>query len=153
MNAPQYPPTPGQPYLPAAEKKRKKWPWVVGGIVVVFIAIIGGCAALIGGAAKHVSDEANRVVSVTYRVTGNEQTASITYTDKDFNMAQETNATLPWTRDVQITGFGKLASLNVTNSDADDAESKCEILVDGQVKYTQTAKGPYASADCSGDVG
>jgi hypothetical protein len=153
MNASQYPQMLGQPYVPPAEKKRKKWPWIVGGIVLVFIAMIAGCAALIGGAAKHVSDEANRVVSVTYRVTGNEQTASITYTDKDFDTAQETNASVPWTKDVQISGFGKIASLTVTNGDADDAESKCEILVDGQVKYTQTAKGPYASANCSGDVG
>ncbi|MCF8607386.1 MmpS family protein [Gordonia sp. HY442] len=90
-------------------------------------------------------------MTVTYRVTGT-GSASITWTDKDFNMAQETDASLPWEKEVVVTGFAKSASLTVTNDQTDGASSKCEIVVDGQVKYTQTASGPFASASCSGMV-
>ena len=156
---PQYPQSghPEQPYggqyppqLPP--KKRKKWPWIVGGIILLFVAMVGGCMALIGGAANEIDKEINREVTVTYRVTGN-GTGSITWTDKDFNMAQETDATLPWEKQVVVSGLGKTASLTVTNSSDDGTESTCEIIVDGQVKFTQTAKGPFASAHCSGSVG
>ena len=142
----QYP-----PQTPPA-KKRKKWPWILGGIILLFVAMFGGCMALIGGAANEIDKEINREVTVTYRVTGN-GTGSITWTDKDFNMAQETDATLPWEKQVVVSGLGKTASLTVTNSSDDGTESTCEIIVDGQVKFTQTAKGPFASAHCSGSVG
>ncbi|QHN28286.1 hypothetical protein GII33_22225 [Gordonia pseudamarae] len=151
-------PYPGQPYggqyppqTPPA-KKRKKWPWILGGIILLFVAMFGGCMALIGGAANEIDKEINREIAVTYRVTGT-GSGSITWTDKDFNMAQETDASLPWEKQVTISGFGKTASLSVTNSSDDGATSTCEIIVDGQVKYTQTAKGAYASAHCSGSVG
>lgn len=142
----QYP-----PQMPPA-RKRKKWPWILGGIILLFVAMVGGCVALIGGAANEIDKEMNREVVVTYRVTGT-GTGSITWTDKDFNMAQETDAPLPWEKQVTVSGFGKIASLTVTNSSDDGATSTCEIVVDGEVKYTQTAKGPFASANCSGSVG
>ncbi|HQV20788.1 MAG: hypothetical protein KDB67_03510 [Gordonia sp.] len=142
----QYP-----PQMPPA-RKRKKWPWILGGIILLFVAMVGGCVALIGGAANEIDKEMNREVIVTYRVTGT-GTGSITWTDKDFNMAQETDAPLPWEKQVTVSGFGKIASLTVTNSSDDGATSTCEIVVDGEVKYTQTAKGPFASANCSGSVG
>ncbi|MDL9938431.1 MmpS family transport accessory protein [Gordonia sp. ABSL1-1] len=150
----QYPaqPYPGQPY-PVLPKKKRVWPWVLGGITLVFLLVMGGCVALIGGAANEIDKESKREVTVVYRVTGNGANASITFTDKDFNIAQETNAKLPWEKTVVITGLGKTASLTVTNDENDNAKSTCEILVDGQVRFTQTAAGPYASATCSGDVG
>ncbi|WOC11936.1 MmpS family transport accessory protein [Gordonia sp. MP11Mi] len=141
-----------QPYPYQPPKKRKVWPWIVGGIILVFVAIIGGCVAIVGSAVDSVDKESKREVTVTYRVTGTGAT-SITWTDKDFNTAQDTNASLPWEKTVTVTGFAKAASLTVTNDESDNASSKCEILVDGQVKYTQTANGPFASASCSGSVG
>ncbi|AUH69800.1 MULTISPECIES: MmpS family transport accessory protein [Gordonia] len=146
----------GQPYPYAPQppaKKRKKWPWIVGGLVVLFIAVIAGCSAMVGGVANEIDKAANSTATVTYRVTGG-GTASVTYSDKDFNMAQDTAAQLPWTKDVTLQGFGKIASLTATNDFEADASQTitCEILVNGQVKNTQTSKGPAATANCTYSV-
>ncbi|ALG83898.1 MmpS family transport accessory protein [Gordonia phthalatica] len=151
---PQQPNPYGQQYVPQpVPTKRKKWPWIVGAIVVVFIAIVAGCSAMVGGVANELDKQANSTATVTYRVTG-DGAAMITYSDKDFNMAQDTQAALPWEKEVTLTGFGKLASLSATNDFEAAAGQKitCEILVNGQVKNTQTSSGPAASAHCTYSV-
>ncbi|MGW4634190.1 DUF4352 domain-containing protein [Nocardia sp. NPDC004415] len=59
MSNPQYPAHPGaapqQPYYPQPPRKRKVWPWVLGGFFLAVIALFGGCAALIGSAAEEVA--------------------------------------------------------------------------------------------------
>ncbi|WP_084638251.1 MmpS family transport accessory protein [Gordonia shandongensis] len=144
---PDQPYQPQQPYQPP--KKRKKWPWIVGIIVVVFIAIIGGCAAFVGGVANEIDKESKSTVDVTYRVTGDGTAGSIVYSDANFNSAQDTEASLPWEKKVTLTGFGKVASLTASNSFDGNGKITCEILVDGTVKNSQTANGPGASASCS----
>lgn len=153
-----YPQQPQQPFQPAAPyippKKKAKWPWIVGGIILFIILGIAGCSALFVGAANEVDKESKEVVEVTYRVEGSGSTASITFTDKGTNMGQETQASIPWEKKVSIDGLGKYASVTAT-ADYDAAATdtiSCKILVDGQVKFEQTAKGPLATASCSGSV-
>lgn len=155
-----YPPQPGQPYpqqpYQQPPKKKKVWPWIVGAIILIIILFFAGCMAFFGGVANEIDKESNRTVEVTYRVTGEGGTASsITFTDADWNTAQDTSVSLPWEKKVSIDGLGKLASLMASNSidAAPGTAITCEILVDGEVKYTNTATGPGASASCSGDVG
>lgn len=148
----QQPPYPPQaPYQPPP-KKRKVWPWVVGGIIVLFIAVVGGCAAMIGGVANELDKESNSTAAVTYRVTGDSSTGMVTFSDANFNMAQDTAAALPWEKTVTLTGFGKLASLTASNTFDGSGKITCEILVGNEVKNTQTANGPGASASCSYSV-
>jgi hypothetical protein len=54
---------PPQGYYPPqpAPKKRKKWPWVVGGLAVVMLAGCAGAFALVGAGAKSVSDGLNEM--------------------------------------------------------------------------------------------
>lgn len=55
---------PGQPYGYAPQqppKKRRKWPWIVGGLVIVMIAGCVGIFAIFVGGAKVVSDAANEM--------------------------------------------------------------------------------------------
>ncbi|GAA3968010.1 MmpS family transport accessory protein [Gordonia caeni] len=155
------PPGPQQPY-PAgpppqyqAPKKKKVWPWILGGVILIFILFIGGCMALFGGVANEIDKESKRTVEVTYRVTGDGGPVSVTYSDANFNISQDTEVPLPWEKEVTIDGLGKTASLTATNNfqAATGSTVTCEILVDGAVKYTNTASGPAASASCSGDVG
>ena len=144
-------PNPNQPYpYQPPPKKRKVWPWVVGAIVLVLIAVIGGCMALVGGVANEIDKESKSEAVVTYRVKGEGTGVTITYSDKDFNTAQETQASLPWEKNVTLTGFGKTASLTATNDVQASAGTPitCEIVIDGQVKNTQTSKGPAATASC-----
>ncbi|MEV0684572.1 DUF4352 domain-containing protein [Nocardia sp. NPDC050378] len=67
MSHPQHtnPGAPQQPYYPQPPKKRKVWPWVLGGFLLAVLALFGGCVALIGGAANEVakSEQARSVAA------------------------------------------------------------------------------------------
>lgn len=91
---------------------------------------------------------------VTYRVTGDGSSAAVTYTDNDVNMGQDTAASLPWEKKVTLKGFVKIASLTATNTIEAGPSTKitCEILVNGEVRFTQSGTGPGASASCSGSI-
>ena len=51
-----YSPAPGQPYPPQYPKKRKKWPWIVGGILLVMVLGCFGVFTLILGGTKAAVD-------------------------------------------------------------------------------------------------
>ncbi|MFE1595945.1 DUF4352 domain-containing protein [Nocardia sp. NPDC058705] len=57
MSNPQHPNpvAPQQPYYPQPPRKKKVWPWVLGGFVLAVLVLFGGCAALIGTAANEVA--------------------------------------------------------------------------------------------------
>ncbi|WP_227983226.1 MmpS family transport accessory protein [Nocardia spumae] len=153
-NAPQaqYPQNSPPAYYPAPPKKRKKWPWVLGGIVLFFVLLMGSCMALVGGAVNSVDKESKREVTVTYQVEGTGPDSSITYSGRDFNIAQENGATLPWSKQVTIDGLGKTVSLSATN-DEKGGDVTCRILLGDKVISEQKSSGPFASASCTGDAG
>jgi hypothetical protein len=41
----------------AAPTKRKKWPWILGAVVLAMVLGFAGCVALVGGAAVKVADQ------------------------------------------------------------------------------------------------
>lgn len=137
----------GQPPLPP--QKKKKWPWILLAIVVVFIALFAGCTALVGGAINSVDEESKKEVVVTYEVTGDSEGAIITYTANDSNLSQDTAATLPWTKDVTVTGLIKVATVTASNSYDGTGAITCKIIVDGKVLTENTANGAGASASCT----
>ncbi|GAA4402148.1 MmpS family transport accessory protein [Tsukamurella soli] len=149
--------TPNPPYPPQAyppiqpPKKRRIWPWVLLGILVVFIAIVAGCTAMVGSAVKSVSDDSKRVVHVTYKVTGDSQDATITY-DMNGNTTQDSSVALPWSKQTDVTGISKYVSLLASNGIEGTGSITCQVLVDGKAIITNTASGPGASASCSGSV-
>ncbi|MBB3039586.1 MmpS family transport accessory protein [Hoyosella altamirensis] len=147
----QYGPPPG--YYQQPPKKKKKWPWILGGIILFFVLIFGGCMALIGGVATELDRESEREVTVTYEVEGDTQSASITYSGRDFNTAQDTNVALPWTTDVTIAGLGKTVSLSASNDYDTGGQITCRIRVGEQVISEQTSSGPFATASCIGNAG
>ncbi|WP_410870333.1 DUF4352 domain-containing protein [Nocardia sp. A7] len=58
MTNPQYPANPHvpqQPYYPQPPRKKKVWPWVLGGFALAVLVLFGGCVALIGTAANEVA--------------------------------------------------------------------------------------------------
>lgn len=152
---PQQPYPGGPPPQYQQPKKKKVWPWILGGVILVFILFIGGCLAFFGGVANEIDKESQRTVEVTYRVTGDGGPASVTYSDAGLNISQDTEAALPWEKNVVIDGLGKTATLTATNDfqAASGSTITCEIVVGGEVLYTNTASGPAASASCSGSVG
>lgn len=144
----QYPQNPYPHYpAPPLEKKRKKWPWIVLGIFVVIFGSIGGCMAVVGGAINAVDEDAKKQVEVVYRVKGTGN-PNVSYYSENSNRAEESDVTLPWQKTVKVTGFLKTATIWVHNGHRNPGTATCEIVVDGEVKSTQTAKGEFASAQC-----
>ncbi|MDH6284261.1 hypothetical protein [Prescottella agglutinans] len=159
QNPPQQSPMPGAipPGYQLQPVKKKKWPWVVVGIVLVFILLIGGCVAVLGKAVDEVDKQINSTAAVSYEVSlghpvqGGVLTTNIavTYTTGDGNISQDTAATVPWQKDVEVTGFTKYVSVGATN-DATDQMISCTIRQGDRVISTNTASGPFASVSCSG---
>lgn len=143
-------PQQGGGYYPPPPKKRKKWPWIVLAIVIVFIAGIASCAALVGGAVNSVNEDSKKVVQVTYEITGDGPGGIATYTSGNLDMAQDTNIQIPWTKEVGITGFGKSVSLTATNGFDSQGSITCAIKQGDKVISTNTASGPGATTTCSG---
>ncbi|MGV9414774.1 DUF4352 domain-containing protein [Nocardia sp. NPDC003693] len=62
MTNPQHPqqpwPTqPPAPHYPQPPKKRRVWPWVLGGFFLCILVLFGGCTLLIGSAANEVAKQ------------------------------------------------------------------------------------------------
>lgn len=132
--------------------KKKKWPWILGGILLVILLIVGGCIAVLAGVVKSVDDESKSVVDVHYEVTGTGLASSVLYTGDNMNSAQDTGVPLPWIRDVKISGLLKFVTLTASNG-AEGGTITCKITRGATVISTQTANGPYASVSCSGNAG
>ncbi|WP_245558237.1 MmpS family transport accessory protein, partial [Nocardia thailandica] len=143
---PGYPPSGAYPPPP---KKRKIWPWVLGGVLLVILLGFAACFALVGTTVNEIDKEINRAVTVTYQVDGSSDASSITYSGKNMDIAQDTDVTLPWTKEVSVDGFAKTVTLTAS-AGADGGQVTCRILVGDKVIAEQTANGPYASASCSG---
>jgi hypothetical protein len=145
-----YPP-PGYYQQPPQKQKKPVWPWVLGGILLVIFLGIGGCVAFVGLVATGIDSESKREVTVKYEVTGTGDTVAITYSGRDFNIAQDTGVSLPWSTDVTIDGLGKTVTLTGTRG-AGDGTVTCRISTNGRVISEQTSTGPFASAICNGSA-
>ncbi|MFE9788960.1 MmpS family transport accessory protein [Nocardia salmonicida] len=133
-------------------KKRKVWPWVLGGMALVILIFFAACVALFGGIANEIDKEVNSTVNVTYEVDGTGQASSITYSGGNSDVSQDTDASLPWTKEVTVDGFIKAVTLTAS-AGPDGGEITCRIKVGDRVIAEQTSSGPFASASCSGDAG
>ena len=138
---------PSPEYRPPRAKVR--WPWIVGGFVLILVLL---AAAGFMISAEDSDDDAGDEITVTYEVRGTGSEAAVTYLGRDQGMAQETGVSLPWSKDVLISGWDRIVSMTAANGPA-GGDITCRILVDGRVMTEQTSSGPYASASCSGDAG
>lgn len=147
---------------------------IVLGIIIAFILIVGGCAALVGGAMESAStnSEVTEVEEspsgkksekkgsekateesgdvVVLRVTGKGTTrASITYADPNMEMTQETNARLPWTKKFKVDDVGILGfSITAQNNNGSGSIS-CSIREGSETLSENTSKGGYAVVTCN----
>ena len=144
MTGPNYNYPPPGYYYQQPPKKRPVWPWVLGTVFVMIFLGIAGCLALIGGVANNINRESQRQVAITYQVEGSGGSVSVTYSGSDFNSAQDTDVTLPWTKQITISGFLKTVSLTATNGSSGGTVT-CRILADGNVVAQQTSSGPFAT--------
>jgi hypothetical protein len=159
-------PTGQWPPPPPAPKKSRKWPWIVGGVVLLIVLISainsGGSPAPTGatGAAPSAApssapsaagggaeSSAPAASGVVFEVTGSGRATSISY-GTNGGVSQANGERLPWTESVEASdGFGVYSLTAQSNG---SGEITCRITVDGEEIARQTSTGQYAVVSCSG---
>lgn len=162
--APQ-PPRPPQPAAPAA-KKRRKWPWILGGLVVLIIvsavASNGGTKASNQPAGAPAGNEAPAHQqppqaanhTVVYKVAGTAKTASnITYvTDGMTTTNQESSPKLPWSKTITLPAGQALQMVSISAQGPGKGTIDVTIEVDGKPLKEAHADG-YGVAMANGNIG
>lgn len=158
MSAPQQQWPPAQP-----PKKRRKWPFVLGGLVV--LGVIIGVSSGGGDPAPAATASAPKVETpavqqsgtdvITYEVTGKGTAGNITYVkDSNMGMQQANGVDLPWKKDVSMDGgaftFQPL-TLSAQSGSGGGGDISCRILRNGEEVTSSTSSGPYAVVTCSGN--
>jgi hypothetical protein len=175
MTGPQYPQQPyGQPYppqYPQPPKKRKVWPWV---LLIVVLAMFGGCVAIVGTAgheaAKAIDAAATSIQSaadappesipplvpkapggkgktVVYEIISDADLRSVTYWDENSELQQLHDTTAPWSITVTNTSTAVIAG---AGAQTNGTSVTCRVTVDGKVKDEKTSTGKYAVVNCTG---
>ncbi|MER5729405.1 hypothetical protein ABT084_13880 [Streptomyces sp. NPDC002138] len=140
---------PSQGGAPPLPRKRRRWPWVLLGVLLL---LLGGCAALFGVFVHEVSQEAGRPARIAYAATGRASGVTISYSswhNGNVSTSQVNGRTLPWTKEITTKGYVKGGSLIVTLG-AQGGAAACSVTVDDGPPVTASAVGPFASAVCSG---
>lgn len=154
---------------PPPAKKRKKWPWILG-ILVVLIVIIavstsqgGGDSsntattvapsASAGGGAAPATTQASGD-ALLYEVTGDGTTSAgnITFFSAGGQQSQETDATLPWSKELRgDKGAFTITGVTAQNG-ADGGTIRCKITKNGKVEAENSSSGAYAVVSCNGKL-
>jgi hypothetical protein len=170
----QQPPAPQPPAAQEPPRRRKKWPFIVGAIVALFVIIgiaNGGgsqpgttpagapTVAALPSAAVPAAPAESGTDTITYEVTGDSvsKANNITYVkDSNFGMQQETSTKLPWKKDVEMeSGLFTAQPMTLTAQSGSDKSGSitCRILKNGEEVTSSTSSGPYAVVTCSGGLG
>lgn len=138
-----------QSQVPQAEK-RKTWPWVVAGVAVIAVVLLGSLVLLLADSEEDDERDAAATAVVSYDVAGRGD-MNVSFNDRNLNQASEWNQMMPWHREVTLTGVGSLASVSATAPADAAVRSKitCTISVNGKVIDTQTASGAGANVSCN----
>ena len=158
--------TPPSNVIYIEKPRKKKWPWILGIIAALLLLILGGCAALIGGASKSVNDAVSEAATSS-AATHDGQPAE---TEKSDTRTIELKATATGTGNVlhgaagstnteQFEGEWSKTINDVPNKDGYvltvtgdimDPNSKvtCQVLVDGKVEKEATGTGSGGGASC-----
>lgn len=163
-----------QPY-PPAPRRRRRWPWIVGGIlaVIVIAGIAGGVRG--GGSAAPAAPSttgnplagADIAISsvlaatpttaapdtIVYTITGR-RSSMIDYVNPGpgFQQSQITDqTTLPWSKTFTAApGSYTSMLLSLTAQNAGTGSISCSISIDGKVVASNTSSGQYAIVECQG---
>lgn len=135
---------PGGPVDRSGEPRRTWWPWILGtALLVVAAGVVGVIAS--------ISSDVSRTVTVAYNVTGTARDVTITYVtwEKENRVVHSARASgLPWRMEAETTGFVRGRILEVMTGPG-GGRATCSVVVDGGEPRTDTARGRYATAECS----
>src|SRR4051812_40637025 len=142
-----------QPGEPRRDKLRRAGFWI---IALVALAIVSAALtrAAAGGASSGGDDNSRFTpnlpteVSLTFEISGAATEAtSISYLGNGFQITQETNVPLPWTKTVSYTSGTTGVNINAQN--AGSGTIACSITRDGQLIAQNESSGDYAVVGCA----
>jgi len=175
MKQPYSPPYPPQSAAQPVKTKKKRWPWIVVGVVALLFVIgiaTGGGKPGTGDAATGVP-AGNEVSSsaapaaeqqpaakaaatertVIYKVTGTGKASSLTYTtDGMTSTNQEADVKLPWTKTLKLPAGEAFQMVSLMAQGSGKGELKAAIEVDGTLFKEASAQG-YGIAMANGNIG
>jgi hypothetical protein len=138
---PGYPP-PAAPGHHATPTKRR-WPWIVGGIIAAVVLVVVVGTAVIFTVAR---DDQPHAVTVTYEVTGT-GSAEITYHGSDGGFTGPSTETLPWRKQVTMGGEHSFVEVSVERAKSSDEPLRCRITADGKVIKEDESVGAFVFCD------
>ena len=137
---------------PAKKLTRRPLLWTLLVIAVIF----GGCSSNGAGVNTSFLSQTHQRQTVVYSVSGSgtPKTPLITYAtlrggSGQQGLAQVSNADLPWSKTIKVSGQITAFSVSVQNGPVGLSYVVCKITENGKVLTTNTAKGPFAFASCS----
>lgn len=146
-----------------AARKRRKWPWVVAGVVLLVIAVGNaiGVGSSIPPTPTSLPPGSNPGVParspqapgslIVYEVTGRGPANKITYLKEGFSQEQQTSATLPFRTELRFAEKVGMGALSLTAQNGSrGGEITCRITVDGEVVNEATSTGQSAVVNCHG---
>lgn len=143
------------PPPPPAKKSWGKYLAVFGAIFTMSLVAIAALSS--GGGAGSAFSTTPKTHTVTYRVEGSASVADITYENAFGDTSQESDIDVPLTRErdggqgLILNDMEKGDFLYISAQNGDDSGSiTCIIEVDGVVVKTNTSRGGYTIATCSG---
>ncbi|WP_020495290.1 MmpS family transport accessory protein [Sciscionella marina] len=146
---------------PRPAKKRRKWPWIVGAIVVI-AAIGGGIGGAAGGGSADADDTSGKPTTaqdqprpaqtekdekpqVTYKITTSDGTAADVTWMNGGSQSQDNGAKTPWSKTVPVESFD-MYSLTAQNKGS--GKIACSVEKDGKVLKQAESSGQYAMVSC-----
>lgn len=160
----QYPQNNQYGYGQPPKKKRKKWPWVLGILVLLGILLFGGCAALMGGAMNAAEEATNDSTSSDSTPAAGGETKEAAGADIELagtasgaasanygplGSASTADFEGSWSATVPELD-GETYSVTIQDSSgAEDASVSCSVSEGGEVVEEQKATGAYSIATCS----
>lgn len=133
---------------PTDSPKMRRWPWVLLGFAIaIVLSILVNVVTHFAWSAS----ESKTTIEVTYRVTGEAKSASISYSIRG-NSTQDVGVMLPWEKRTEVGGINKVVVLSATNGIDDYGKITCQVFANGEKVFENTATGRAATAVCSGGV-
>lgn len=139
-----HPHAPPPAYSPPV-RKRLIWPWILGLVVFVLLAIPFGIA---GGSYVMNMTHDKREVPVTIEVTGTAATARVEVDEGSDTEPKTMQVSIPWRTEFTVAGTDKNVSV-IGWPDSEVNSLTCRIIANGKVIAEDTIGGPLAR--CSGD--
>ncbi|MEV0047926.1 hypothetical protein AB0H60_31260 [Nocardia rhamnosiphila] len=129
-------------------KKKAKWPWILAGIMVVLLVLLGACIAFTGGGHEVDQQAAAQVTLILEVSSDGPLDAHTSYSRGDGSTIEQANQQrLSSTTPVTVTGLAHPFSLTA-QADRTATTITCTVREGEKILTTHTSTGPSVIVSC-----